>query len=130
MKIHSGQLRSSRTAAEENNSRVWSKLRMAFKAAFFCIVAAALFNINIYLRQKISETDRNIRRLDREIAETDRDLERLRADYAELTSWPQISSRIAELRLPLSAPTPGQIRDYRQQPPAKPTRMATRRSGK
>ena len=51
------------------------------------------------------------RRIDREIADTRRDLERLRADYAELTSWPHIRRRIAELHLPLAAPRPGQIRE-------------------
>ena len=126
MNIHSGQLRRSRTAARGESSRVWSKMRMAFKAAFFCVVAAALFNINIYLRQRISETDRNIRKIEREIIETDRDLERLRTEYEELTSWPQIRSRIAELNLPLSAPRPGQIRDIRTRTPAKSNRIAAR----
>ena len=113
MNIQSGQSRSNTAAARGSNSRVWAKMWLATKIAFFCIVAAALFNVNIYLRQRISETDRNIRRIDREIADTSRDLERLRAEYAELTSWPQIRKRIAELHLPLSAPRPGQIREIR-----------------
>ena len=116
MNIQSGQLRPARTGGGGNTAGVWSKVWLAVKAAFFCIVAAALFNVNIYLRQKIAETDRNIRRIDREIADTRRDLERLRADYAELTSWPHIRRRIAELNLPLSAPRPGQIREL-QLPP-------------
>lgn len=127
MKIHSGQLRSSNTPARNGTtSRVWAKMFLAFKAAFFCVIAAALFNINIYLRQKISETDRNIRKIDREIVETDRDLERLRVDYAELTSWPQIRRRIAELRLPLAAPRPGQIREIGAPERAVPTGIAAR----
>ena len=111
MNIQSGQARSVRGSSRGNASRVWSKMQLAIKAAFFCVIAAALFNINIYLRQKISETDRNIRRTDREIADAKRDLERLRVEYAELTSWPQIRSRITELDLPLSRPRPGQIRE-------------------
>ena len=111
MNIQFGQQRNARSAARGGASGAWPKMWLATKAVFFCIVAAALFNVNIYLRQKIAETDRNIRRIDREIADTRRDLERLRADYAELTSWPQIRRRIAELRLPLSAPRPGQIRE-------------------
>ena len=111
MNIQFGQQRTPRSSARGGASGAWPKMWLATKAAFFCIVAAALFNVNIYLRQKISETDRNIRRLDREIADTRRDLERLRADYAELTSWPHIRRRIAELHLPLAAPRPGQIRE-------------------
>jgi len=111
MNIQFAQSRSTGSAARGTGSRVWSKMWIASKVAFFCIVAAALFNVNIYLRQKISETNRNIRRLDHEIDETNRDLERLRADYAELTSWQQIHKRIVELNLPLSAPRPGQIQE-------------------
>jgi len=111
MNIQSGRARTASSSARGNSSRVWAKMWFATKVAFFFVVAAALFNVNIYLRQKISETDRNIRRIDREIADTRRDLERLLAEYAELTSWPQIRSRIAELHLPLAAPRPGQIRE-------------------
>ena len=111
MNIQFGQQRNPRAAARGGASGAWPKMWLVTKAVFFCIVAAALFNVNIYLRQKIAETDRSIRRIDREIADTRRDLERLRADYAELTSWPQIRRRIAELHLPLSAPRPGQIRE-------------------
>lgn len=111
MNIQSGQLKNNRSSAGGNVSGAWPKMWLATKVVFFCIVAAALFNVNIYLRQKISETDRNIRRIDREIADTRRDLERLRADYAELTSWPQTRRRIAQLKLPLDAPRPGQIRE-------------------
>ena len=113
MNIQSGRSSSTRGSAREDSSRVWAKVWLATKAAFFCVVAAALFNVNIYLRQKISETDRNIRRIDREIADAGRDLERLRAEYAELTSWPQVSNRIARLKLPLAAPRPGQVRELR-----------------
>ena len=111
MNIQSGRSRPSRSSAGGANSRVWARVWLATKAAFFCVVAAALFNFNIYLRQKISETDRNIRHIDREIADARRDLERLRAEYAELTSWPQVRTRIAALKLPLSRPKPGQIRE-------------------
>ena len=111
MNIRSGRSKPARSSAGGAPSRVWAKVWLATKAAFFCVVAAALFNVNIYLRQKISETDRNIRRIDNEIADAKRDLERLRAEYAELTSWPQVRARIAEWKLPLSRPRPGQIRD-------------------
>ena len=113
MNIQSGQSRTTRSSGRGGSTRVWSKMQLAIKAAFFCVIAAALFNINIYLRQKISETNRNIRRIDREIADAKRDLERLRVEYAELTSWTQIRTRIAELKLPLSRPRPGQIREMR-----------------
>ena len=111
MNIQFGQQRTPRSSARGSSSGAWPKMWLATKAAFFCIIAAALFNVNIYLRQKISETDRNIRRIKQDVADTRRDLERLRADYAELTSWPAIRHRIAELHLPLSAPRPGQIRE-------------------
>ena len=129
MTIQFGHSRSAAPSARGNTSRVWSKMWIATKVAFFCIVAAALFNVNIYMRQKISETNRNIRRLDREIAETNRDLERLRADYAELTSWAHIRKRIAELNLPLSAPRPGQVRELTLTMPGEYREFAGRRRG-
>ena len=129
MNIQSGRSSSTRGSARDDSSRVWAKVWLATKAAFFCVVAAALFNVNIYLRQKISETDRNIRRIDREIADAGRDLERLRAEYAELTSWPQVSNRIARLKLPLAAPRPGQVRELRLTGAYGENRVADRGNG-
>ena len=57
MNIQSGRARTASTSARGNSSRVWAKMWFATKVAFFFVVAAALFNVNIYLRQKISETD-------------------------------------------------------------------------
>ena len=127
MNIQFSQSRSTGTPARGTNPKMWARMWLATKVAFFCIVAAALFNINIYMRQRISETNRNIRRLDREITETRRDLERLSADYAELTSWQQISRRIAELNLPLSAPRPGQIQEITLPVPGEYLQYAGRR---
>lgn len=129
MNIQSGQMRTARTAPHGTPARVWSKLWIASKVAFFCVIAAALFNANIYLRQKITETERNIRRIDRAIADTRRDLERLRADHAELTGWTYIRRRIAELKLPLRPPRPGQIIEIKSGPSDDGIRFAAGRGG-
>ena len=115
MNIQFGQAQSPRPTGDNLAIRLWPKMWFAVKAALFCLAVAALFNGNIYLRQKIAETERGIRRTEREIAGTRRELERLRVDYAELTGWPYIRRRIAEYRLPLRSPLPGQIRDIRLQ---------------
>ena len=113
MNIQFGQAQTPRPAGGELAQRLWPKMWLAVKAALFCFAVAALFNGNIYLRQKIAETERGIRRTEREIAGTRREIERLRVDYAELTGWPYIRRRIAEFRLPLRPPLPGPIRDIR-----------------
>jgi len=113
MNIQFGQAQSPRSGGSDLAIRLWPKMWFAVKTALFCLAVAALFNGNIYLRQKIAETERCIRRTEREIAGTRREIERLRVDYAELTGWPYIRRRIAEFRLPLRPPLPGQIRDIR-----------------
>ena len=113
MNIQFGQANNTRPAGSNITIRLWPKMWFAVKMALFCLAVAALFNGNIYLRQKITETERDIRRTEREIAGTKRELEKLRVDYAELTGWPYIRRRIAEFRLPLGSPMPGQIRDLR-----------------
>ena len=113
MNIQFGQAQSTRSGGSDLAIRLWPKMWFAVKMALFCLAVAALFNGNIYLRQKITETERDIRRTGREIANTRRELEKLRVDYAELTGWPYIRRRIAEFRLPLGSPMPGQIRDIR-----------------
>ena len=118
MNIQFGQPQSPRPTGSGIAVRLWPKMWFAAKTAFFCLAVAALFNGNIYLRQKIAETERGIRRTEREIAGTRREIERLRVDYAELTGWPYIRRRIAEFRLPLRPPLPGQVRDIRLHNPA------------
>lgn len=113
MNIQFGQRQSPRPTGGNLAIRLWPKMWFAVKTALFCLAVAALFNGNIYLRQKIAETERGIRRTEREIAGTRREIERLRVDYAELTGWPYIRRRIAEFKLPLRPPLPGQIRDIR-----------------
>lgn len=117
MNIQFGQAHNTRPAGNNITVRLWPKMWFAVKMALFCLAVAALFNGNIYLRQKIAETERDIRRTEREIASTRRELEKLRVDYAELTGWPYIRRRIAEFRLPLGSPMPGQIRDIRLRGP-------------
>lgn len=113
MNIQFGQANTPRSGGSNITVRLWPKMWFAVKLALFCLAVAALLNGNIYLRQKITETERDIRRTEREIAGTRRELEKLRVDYAELTGWPYIRRRIAEFRLPLGSPMPGQIRDLR-----------------
>ena len=89
-----------------------------------------ILNGNIFLRQKISETERGIRATERKILDTRRELEQLRADYAEYTRWPHIRRQIAEFKLPLAPPGPGQVRVIRIYTPDQIAKIAAALDGR
>ena len=55
MNIQFGQANNTRSAGSDITLRLWPKMWFAVKMALFCLAVAALFNGNIYLRQKITE---------------------------------------------------------------------------
>ena len=110
MNIQSGQTRTVRSQRGESQIRLLPKMWAMAKIAMFFIMFALILNGNIFLRQKIAATERDIRNTGRRINSTRRELEQLRADYAEYTRWRHISRQIAIFKLPLTSPRPGQIR--------------------
>lgn len=125
MNIQSGQqTRNVRPVKSDITARLLPKLWFVTKAALYLIGAAMIFNGHIYLRQRIAETERGIRATERKIVDTRRELEQLRTDYAEYTRWPHIKRQIAEFKLPLTPPRPGQVRAIRIYTPEQRAKLA------
>ena len=123
MNIQSGQTRMVRASGRGVSAKLLPKMWFVTKAACFCVAVAALLNGHIYLRQKITETERDIRRTERSIVNTRRELEQLRNDYAELTRWTYIRRQIARFKLPLESPRPGQVRSIKLYSPTQVARL-------
>ena len=124
MNIQSGQTRTVRSQRDETRIRLLPKMWALAKIAMFLVLAALILNGNIYLRQKIASTEREIRNTERQINSTRRELEQLRTDYAEYTRWRHISRQIAVFKLPLTSPRPGQIREMTMYTPEQSARIA------
>lgn len=124
MNIQSGQYKHIRPTNGDISARLLPKMWFVTKSALFLVAAAMIFNGHIYLRQKISETERGIRATERRILDTRRELELLRADYAEYTRWPHIRRQIAAFKLPLVTPRPGQVREIRLYSPEQSAKLA------
>ena len=124
MNIQSGQSRAVRTRQGGAQVRLLPKMWAMAKVALFLVLLALILNGNIFLRQKITATERGIRNTGRQIADTRRELEQLRADYAEYTRWRHISRQIAVFKLPLIPPRPGQVRAMALYSPAQNARIA------
>ena len=124
MNIQSGQTRTVRNQRGDSQIRLLPKMWAMAKIAMFLILFALILNGNIFLRQKIATTEREIRNTERRITSTRRELEQLRADYAEYTRWRHISRQIAIFKLPLTSPRPGQIRAMTLYTPEQSARIA------
>lgn len=124
MNIQSGQTRNVRPPKRDISAALLPKLWFVLKAAMILVGAAMILNGHIYLRQRISETERGIRATERKINDTRRELEQLRAEYAEYTRWPHIRRQIAEFKLPLATPRPGQVRQIRIYTPEQRAKLA------
>ena len=111
MNIQSGQTRTIKSQRGVGQIRLLPKMWAVAKVAMFLILLALILNGNIFLRQKITATERGSRNPERRIVKTRRELEQLRADYAEYTRWRHISRQIANFKLPLASPRPGQVRE-------------------
>ena len=125
MNIQSGQTRTVRSQRDETRIRLLPKMWAMAKIAMFFVLGALILNGNIYLRQKIATTEREIRNTERQINSTRRELEQLRTEYAEYTSWRHISRQIAVFKLSLVSPRPGQIRALTMYTPEQSARIAS-----
>ena len=123
MNIQTGQTRTVRTQRGDS-IRLLPKMWAMAKVAMFIVMLALILNGNIFLRQKIAATEREIRSTERQINSTRRELEQLRADYAEYTRWRHISRQIAIFKLPLTSPRPGQVRAMNLYTPEQSARIA------
>ena len=103
MNIQPGKLKKQRKSAQTAASTLGARLAAVVKFAFFLGIIAAFLNIYIYLNQKISETDRAIRKTGQQIEKTEREIAQLR------TRWEHIRGKIEQFKLGLREPAPGQV---------------------
>ncbi len=81
------------------------------------LLAGGLANAYIFLNQKITETARARRQVEREIRQVDRELATLRIRREKFTAWPHIRDSIAKYNLKLRPAEPGQVRALKLIPP-------------
>ena len=73
MNIQPGKAKCVRKARPARQGSLGEKLSAVFRFAFVVGAVAGLLNIYIFLNQKITETERSIRRTQRELHQTERD---------------------------------------------------------
>ena len=89
-----------------------AKLYVLFYLLMMFSVLFAAANYRIDLNRKISNMERAYNRTQQEIFELDRDIQALKVSRQHLYGWSNISSRIAEHRLPLRHSEHQQIRYF------------------
>lgn len=109
MNIQPGKLKKQRRSSQHAASSLGARLGAVIKFALFLGVIAAFLNIYIYLNQKISETELAIRKTASRIDWTEREIAQLRIRREELSRWEHIRTKIAQFKLELREPAPGQV---------------------
>lgn len=109
MNIQPGKLKRQRKSAQTAGATLVARLAAVMKFAICLGLIAALVNIYIYLNQRITETDRAIRKTGEEIARVDREIAQLRIRREQLSRWEHIRTKIKEFQLGLREPAPGQV---------------------
>ncbi len=109
MNIQPGRIQKTRSARPAKKSNLGATIFTVAKFSFLLIVVAMLVNTYIYLNQKITETERSIRKTQRELVSVEREIAQLRIRREELSAWPHIRTMIARFDLKLRAPLPGQV---------------------
>ncbi|WP_294479485.1 hypothetical protein [uncultured Victivallis sp.] len=109
MNIQPGKLKQQRRSAQTAKTSLGVRLAAVLKIIVVFAMIAVFCNISIYLNQKITETDRAIRKTEQEIKRTEREIAQLRIRREQLSSWEYIGARIAYFKLGLREPAPGQV---------------------
>ncbi|WP_294506926.1 hypothetical protein [uncultured Victivallis sp.] len=109
MNIQPGKLKRQRKSTQTAGATLGARLAAMVKFGLFLGVIAAVLNIYIYLNQRITETDRAIRKTEQEIARTDREIAQLRIRREQLSRWEHIRRKIVQFNLGLREPAPGQV---------------------
>ncbi|MBQ4106911.1 MAG: hypothetical protein IJC73_04960 [Lentisphaeria bacterium] len=118
MNIQSGKMRTADSRTGNRQPSVGRRAAAIVKLLCVLVLAGGLANAYIYLTQKITETDREIRKTQHEIHLVDRELDSLRVRREKFTAWPHIRDSIAKYNLKLHLAEPGQIRSLALIPPA------------
>ena len=85
-----------------------------FYVLIYCLVAAGVLfgalDYQVDLNRKITNLQQETSRTKLEIKDLERDIQSLKVSRARLSSWENVSRRIAEYKLPLRPAEPGQVR--------------------
>jgi len=91
---------------------------MILQVGALVILLVGIANTNIYLNQKITETDRAILKIRTELAGVEREIDSYRLQYETYSAWSYIGNAIRRFNLPLRQATPGQCRQLTMVPPS------------
>ncbi len=109
MNIQPGKLKRQRKSTQHGAMKLGARLGAVIKFALFLGIIAAFLNIYIYLNQRIAETDLAIRETKKRLHQTEREIAQLRIQREELSRWEHIRAKIAQFKLGLREPAPGQV---------------------
>lgn len=109
MNIQPGILKKQRQCAQNTVSPLGARLAAVFKFALFLGLITVFLNIYIYWNQRISETDHAIRKTTLQLERTEREIAQLRIRREQLSRWEHIRGKIAQFKLGLHEPAPGQV---------------------
>lgn len=123
MNIQPGKTKCVRKARPVHQGSPGGKLAAVFRFAFVVAAVAGLLNTYIFLNQKITETERAIRRTQRELHQTEREIAQLRIRKEQLSAWPHIRAMIARFDLRLREAVPGQVSKIAILSPGQAARM-------
>lgn len=100
-----------RSGSRKREQKSWA---FKFYVLLYLLVVASVFfgavNYRIDLNRKITELQRAKAHAERDIKKMDLDIQALKVQRERLSSWDNVSKRIAEYKLPLRAAEPQQIR--------------------
>ena len=123
MNIQPGKNKCVRKSRPVQQGSPGGKLAAVFRFAFVVAAVAGLLNTYIFLNQKITETERAIRRTQRELHQTEREIAQLRIRREQLSAWPHIRAMIARFDLRLHEAAPGQVSKIAILSPVQAARM-------
>ena len=109
MNIQPGKLKRQRRSAQTAGASLGARFAAVVKFGVFLGIITAFLNIYIYLNQRITETDRAIRKTGQEIERVEREIAQLRIRREQLSRWEHIRAKIAQFNLGLREPAPGQV---------------------
>ena len=119
MNIQPGKNKCVRKSRPVQQGSPGGKLAAVFRFAFVVAAVAGLLNTYIFLNQKITETERAIRRTH----QTEREIAQLRIRREQLSAWPHIRAMIARFDLRLHEAAPGQVSKIAILSPVQAARM-------
>lgn len=98
-----------RRRQQQRKSGIFKFYVMIYFLVAGCVLFGAL-SYQVDLNRKITKLRQETSRAKREIKDMERDIQSCKIAKARLSSWENISRRIAEYKLPLRPAEPGQVR--------------------